>query len=411
MTTAMRLFLDSLELRTISSVHLRPLHRPLHLIFSILENYLCSLCKCFDNLQAKPPKKGYHFNSKSSGKLFNHFSEVFFLLSATSQQSIFMAAPPIHRPRSRTFTDAEVANFFYTILKQLDLRPVDWALVASTLGISNGHAARMRFTRLKQQREGIQTQHRGPRNGVTRKGKRGGKGKVLSDEEDGGDAYEELEVKEEVKMEGEIKIENERTYIEEKVKEKVKKEGETMVKAEPGVSTPGSSPGSLFAPSTLYVNLDPDPDTDAAEPLAKKIKLEHDLDDDPESVIIVQHPVSVPTFRRSGRIAPSPTSTITSTANKSRVPTSPTTMTSYDSDVKNDAIDPAILNSSTSPNTTPINASSSASGVSHDTLQGEGTAITKMSSVGLLPVKIESELDREMEVDEDTVVVKREGEK
>ncbi|OJJ86778.1 uncharacterized protein ASPGLDRAFT_23930 [Aspergillus glaucus CBS 516.65] len=52
-------------------------------------------------------------------------------------------------------TDGPTAKFLYTIIKQLDLKSIDWNLVASQLEISNGHAARMRFSRFKQQMEGL----------------------------------------------------------------------------------------------------------------------------------------------------------------------------------------------------------------------------------------------------------------
>ncbi|KIV91941.1 hypothetical protein PV10_06428 [Exophiala mesophila] len=45
--------------------------------------------------------------------------------------------------------------FLYSILKQLDLKPIDWQAVADQIGISNGHAARMRYSRMKSQLEGI----------------------------------------------------------------------------------------------------------------------------------------------------------------------------------------------------------------------------------------------------------------
>ncbi|PKY04732.1 hypothetical protein P168DRAFT_317782 [Aspergillus campestris IBT 28561] len=51
-------------------------------------------------------------------------------------------------------TDGPTPKFLYTIIKQLDLRSIDWSLVASQLEISNGHAARMRYARFKQQMEG-----------------------------------------------------------------------------------------------------------------------------------------------------------------------------------------------------------------------------------------------------------------
>ncbi|KAL1968683.1 hypothetical protein VTN77DRAFT_1509 [Rasamsonia byssochlamydoides] len=60
--------------------------------------------------------------------------------------------------RSKTMpADGQTAKFLYTILKQLDLKSVDWNLVASQLEISNGHAARMRFSRFRQHMEGIPT--------------------------------------------------------------------------------------------------------------------------------------------------------------------------------------------------------------------------------------------------------------
>ncbi|KAJ9405895.1 hypothetical protein DTO045G8_6406 [Paecilomyces variotii] len=94
--------------------------------------------------------------------------------------------------RSKTMpADGQTAKFLYTIIKQLDLKSVswtasplsgtgirtfgfetdrgntapqiDWNLVASQLEISNGHAARMRFSRFKQHMEGIPTNPRNPR--------------------------------------------------------------------------------------------------------------------------------------------------------------------------------------------------------------------------------------------------------
>lgn len=56
--------------------------------------------------------------------------------------------------RSKTLTpDGQTARFLYTILKQLDLKTVDWNEVAEVLDITNGHAARMRYSRFKQQIE------------------------------------------------------------------------------------------------------------------------------------------------------------------------------------------------------------------------------------------------------------------
>ncbi|PGH18819.1 hypothetical protein AJ79_00232 [Helicocarpus griseus UAMH5409] len=66
--------------------------------------------------------------------------------------------------RSKTMpADGQTAKFLYTILKQLDLKSIDWNLVASQLEITNGHAARMRFSRFRQHMEGISTVQRTPR--------------------------------------------------------------------------------------------------------------------------------------------------------------------------------------------------------------------------------------------------------
>ncbi|KAJ5456290.1 hypothetical protein N7530_011564 [Penicillium desertorum] len=51
-------------------------------------------------------------------------------------------------------TDTPTAKFLYTIIKQLDLKSVDWNKVASDVEVSNGHAARMRYSRFRQQMEG-----------------------------------------------------------------------------------------------------------------------------------------------------------------------------------------------------------------------------------------------------------------
>ncbi|KAK9590635.1 hypothetical protein V6Z92_003731 [Aspergillus fumigatus] len=70
-------------------------------------------------------------------------------------------------------TDSPTAKFLYTIIKQLDLKSIDWNLVASQLEISNGHAARMRYSRFRQQMEGISSTPRAsrPRKTPTKTGK------------------------------------------------------------------------------------------------------------------------------------------------------------------------------------------------------------------------------------------------
>ncbi|KAM5456401.1 hypothetical protein MaudCBS49596_001424 [Microsporum audouinii] len=66
--------------------------------------------------------------------------------------------------RSKTMpADGQTTKFLYTILKQLDLKSIDWSLVASQLEITNGHAARMRFSRFRQHMEGNTTTARTPR--------------------------------------------------------------------------------------------------------------------------------------------------------------------------------------------------------------------------------------------------------
>ncbi|KAL8716819.1 MAG: hypothetical protein Q9225_005881 [Loekoesia sp. 1 TL-2023] len=69
-------------------------------------------------------------------------------------------------------TDAAIAKFLYTIMKQLDLKSIDWNTVANELDITNGHAARMRYSRFKQQMEGPTQTTRKPRvSGAPRKRK------------------------------------------------------------------------------------------------------------------------------------------------------------------------------------------------------------------------------------------------
>ncbi|KAL4741048.1 hypothetical protein BDV11DRAFT_213704 [Aspergillus similis] len=77
-----------------------------------------------------------------------------------SPSSAKNSAPGVVR-RSKTMPiDSPTAKFLYTIIKQLDLKGIDWSLVASQLEISNGHAARMRYHRFRNQMEGYQPQQR-----------------------------------------------------------------------------------------------------------------------------------------------------------------------------------------------------------------------------------------------------------
>ncbi|KAI4087918.1 MAG: hypothetical protein LQ344_006466 [Seirophora lacunosa] len=50
--------------------------------------------------------------------------------------------------------DAASAKFLYAIIEQLDLKKIDWQVVANKLDIATANAARMRYARLKAQMEG-----------------------------------------------------------------------------------------------------------------------------------------------------------------------------------------------------------------------------------------------------------------
>ncbi|KAJ6093356.1 hypothetical protein N7486_008645 [Penicillium sp. IBT 16267x] len=67
-------------------------------------------------------------------------------------------------------------KFLYSMLKQLDLKIVDWNRVAAELGISNGHAARMRFSRFRNQMEGTTGAQRPGRKRSSKKAENGDKG-------------------------------------------------------------------------------------------------------------------------------------------------------------------------------------------------------------------------------------------
>lgn len=86
-------------------------------------------------------------------------------------------------------TDGAISKFLYVIMKQLDLKSVscsfvkddghcaqsssqiDWQQVADQLDITNGHAARMRYSRFKQQMEGVPPTARKARNTAPRQKK------------------------------------------------------------------------------------------------------------------------------------------------------------------------------------------------------------------------------------------------
>ncbi|KAK7536533.1 hypothetical protein IWX49DRAFT_556405 [Phyllosticta citricarpa] len=87
-------------------------------------------------------------------------------------------------------TDKSNADMLYSIVKQLDLKYIDWKLIAEECKISNGHAARMRYHRFRQVMEKIQPCKRGPRK-ISKHNKLGdekgyfkGKGGLSDDEEE-----------------------------------------------------------------------------------------------------------------------------------------------------------------------------------------------------------------------------------
>ncbi|KFY21971.1 hypothetical protein V493_06958 [Pseudogymnoascus sp. VKM F-4281 (FW-2241)] len=84
-------------------------------------------------------------------------------------------------------SEAQMAKFMYYIVKQLDVRSVDWNLVANDMEITNGHAARMRFARFKNQMEGTVPKTRAPRDKSRAPKAKRMKTKDEKKEEDGGE--------------------------------------------------------------------------------------------------------------------------------------------------------------------------------------------------------------------------------
>lgn len=77
------------------------------------------------------------------------------LISCVQTSQTAMAAS---RRAKALSVDSQTAKSLYTILKQLDLKPVNWNEVAASLDITNGHAARMSYSRFKSQIEGMRPQ-------------------------------------------------------------------------------------------------------------------------------------------------------------------------------------------------------------------------------------------------------------
>ncbi|CAI7613594.1 unnamed protein product [Penicillium pancosmium] len=70
-------------------------------------------------------------------------------------------------------TEGTTPRFLYSMIKQLDLKLIDWNKVAQDLEISNGHAARMRYSRFRSQMDGPNTTQRAPRRRGQKKGTKG----------------------------------------------------------------------------------------------------------------------------------------------------------------------------------------------------------------------------------------------
>lgn len=97
----------------------------------------------------------------------------------------------VRRPKTAFTNDAQTTKFLYLILKQLDLKTINWQEVADNIGIKNGHAARMRWSRFKQHAEGTPPQPKQTKakknDGEKGKGKRDREDADLSKEDDGQD--------------------------------------------------------------------------------------------------------------------------------------------------------------------------------------------------------------------------------
>lgn len=361
-------------------------------------------------------------------------------------------AASLHRSRARApATDLQTVRLLYAILKQLGLKGVDWNLVASTLDITNGHAARMRYSRFRQHMEGRPTPQRGTRkekakDGGGKKGKKRGKEVDGDDDEEedescisvgDGDGGRELRGNARVKAEAEVEREGVKKGSVEgegNAKKENGKEKEVPVKTEPGASAfpTNSSTASNSTPS-LIIKTQPNAETDSdldPQPATKKIKLEHDEHDqsDVDALrLLSHHPLQNHqslTPRRPTLKSPLASSSYTNIAKPSN-----TTVTA-------NAIDPALLNSS--PLTAmPEAGSGSVYGHGHGQRlpagerAREGTAVTKLNMAGILPsassiagtsvdsrkVKIDEDADKDVDGDgdlgmmdeEDTVIMKREG--
>lgn len=126
-------------------------------------------------------------------------------------------------------SDKQNAEFMYAMLKQLDLKYIDWTRIAAENNITNGHAARMRFSRYRAAMEGTKPSPRGEASSSSKDGKARPKGaagkkrkRAKCEGETSGEDDEESVVKK--REEGETELEgrpSRRVKVEEGVKEGV----------------------------------------------------------------------------------------------------------------------------------------------------------------------------------------------
>ena len=169
-------------------------------------------------------------------------------------------------------TDGAISKFLYVIMKQLDLKSVscssvkrnghhthisqiDWQQVADQLDITNGHAARMRYSRFKQQMEGIPPATRKARTATPRQKK------AKSDKPDKKDKKQSEEHQVPI-----FKVENEEDVdempgVESTVKEEHFVKPEPMIKTEVGGEEDGtwSPDGTVDFGVMQQMALDPAP--------------------------------------------------------------------------------------------------------------------------------------------------------
>lgn len=203
--------------------------------------------------------------------------------------------------RNKTLSpDGQTARFLYTIIKQLDLKAIDWTLVAGSLEITNGHAARMRYSRFKQHMEGVTTQPRAPRTGAKKEkgGKEGGGGKRGKKR-----AFEEEEEDRLQKAQPTSYVKREMSGLAD-ADVSIKREGGTRIKIEDNID-PAICIEDNIDPAMYDIQIKPEPGLEdnlnraiSPAPPAKRIKAEPNPDADtnlnPDIWCILPHPPAHP---------------------------------------------------------------------------------------------------------------------